>query len=131
MIKTRIVPAMVLVLLAVTLTPSCFKGTTVDLNSDLEITRAVSFASDVNPILQKSCSLSGCHSSNGIAPDLSADKAFLSLTTSDYLDINNPENSELYGFVSGKITPAMPIGGADPAISAMILAWIKQGAQNN
>jgi hypothetical protein len=62
---------------------------------------------------------------------LSADKAFLSLTTSDYLDINNPENSELYGFVSGKITPAMPIGGADPAISAMILAWIKQGAQNN
>lgn len=134
MIKKRIVPvlmALTAVLLAVFFMPGCFKGTTVDLSSDLEITRDVSFANDVNPLLQKNCSLSGCHNTGGIVPDLSTDQAYLSLTTSDFLDLNTPEDSELYGFVSGKITPAMPIGGADPAIAAMILAWIKQGAQNN
>ena len=131
MIKKSIVLTMAIISLAVFFTSGCYKGTTVDLSSDFAITRDVSFATDVAPIFEKSCSLSGCHNANGIVPDLSNGKAYLSLTTSDYLDIENPENSELYGLVSGKITPAMPIGGQDPAIAAMILAWIQQGAQNN
>jgi hypothetical protein len=75
--------------------------------------------------------LSGCHSSGGIVPDLSPGKAYISLTTSDYLDLENPENSELYGLTSGQLSPSMPPKGADPTIAATILAWIQQGAQNN
>ena len=126
----RIALALVISLIAVFYT-SCYKVTTVDLRSDTAITRDVSFAADVLPIFEKSCAISGCHVTNGQTPDLSADKAYISLTTSDYLDLEVPENSEIYGLTSGKLTPAMPIGGSDPAIAAMILAWIQQGAQNN
>jgi hypothetical protein len=131
MIKKSIVIAVAIVSLVVFFASGCYKSTTVDLNTNLEITRDISFATDVVPILENRCSLSGCHNANGVTPNLSTDKAFLSLTTSDYLDLDNPENSELYGLVSGQLTPAMPIGGADPVIAATILAWIKQGAQNN
>jgi len=131
MTKKRIMLALAIVAFAALFAPGCYKVTTVDLRADLEITRDVSFAADVLPIFEKSCSISGCHNANGVAPNLSAGQAFISLTTSDYLDTENPENSELYGFVSGKLTPAMPVGGADPEIAATILAWIKQGAQNN
>lgn len=132
MIKKRLVLAVAIGSLAIFFTASgCYKSATVDLNANLEITRDLSFAIDVLPVLQKNCAISGCHAANGIVPDLSSGKAYLSLTTSDFLDLNNPAESELYGFVSGQITPAMPLGGADPVIAATILAWIKQGAQNN
>ena len=131
MTKKRIVLASAMISLAVLLAPGCYKSTTVDLSSDLEITREVSYTGDIAPIFEKSCSLSGCHNAGGIAPDLSTANAYNSLINSDYLDLDNPENSKLYGFVSGSLTPVMPVSGVDPEIAATILAWIKQGAQNN
>ena len=131
MVKKRIVLVLTILSLAVFFAPGCYKGTTVDLGTDLEITGDVTFAGDVVPIFEKNCSLSGCHSAGGIAPDLSSANAFNTLSNGGYLDLENPENSKLYGFVSGKLTPVMPISGADPQIAAMVLAWIKQGAQNN
>lgn len=131
MTKKRIVLALAVVSFAIFFTSGCYKGTTVDLSSDLEITRDVSFSADVTTIFDKSCNLSGCHSAGGVAPDLTSDKAFTSLSNGGYLDIENPENSRLYGFVSGTLSPAMPVSGADPEIAAIVLAWIKQGAQNN
>ncbi len=131
MTKKRIVPALAIVFLAVFFAAGCYKGTTVDLSSDLEITRDVNFAGDIIPILEESCSLSGCHNAGGIAPNLSSANAFNSLSNGGYLDVANPENSKLYGFVSGRVSPVMPVSGADPTIAATILAWIKQGAQNN
>lgn len=131
MTKKRIVPAMALVTLALIIGAGCYKGTTLDLTQDIEITEEVSFAGDVIPLFEKSCSISGCHNSNGVSPDLSSDKAFNSLTNGGYVDLSNPENSLVYEFVSGKRTPVMPVSGVDPTIAATILAWLKQGAQNN
>lgn len=131
MTKKRIVPAMALVTLALIIIAGCYKGTTLDLTQDIEITEEVSFAGDVIPLFEKSCSISGCHNSNGVSPDLSSDKAFNSLTNGGYVDLSNPENSLVYEFVSGKRTPVMPVSGVDPTIAATILAWLKQGAQNN
>lgn len=131
MTKKRIVPVIGIVLLALILSGGCYKGTTLDLTQDLEITEDVSFAGDVIPIFEKSCSISGCHNSNGVSPDLSSDKAFNALTNGGYIDVSSPENSLVYEFVSGKRTPVMPVSGVDPTIAATILAWIKQGAQNN
>ncbi len=131
MTTERIVLVLAIISLAVFFAPGCYKGTTVDLSNDLEITRDVAFAADIVPLFEKSCSLSGCHSSGGIAPDLSTANSFNALSTGGYIDVDNPENSRLYGFVSGRLTPVMPVSGADPEISALVLAWIKQGAQNN
>jgi hypothetical protein len=129
--RIRIALVSAVFLLAVVFTPGCYEGTVVDLRSDLEITGDVSFSADVIPIFENSCSISGCHNTGGIAPDLSTANAYNSLSNGGYLDINNPEASSLYGYVSGALTPAMPIGGADPVIAATVLAWIQQGAQNN
>lgn len=121
----------VTLLLSMVFVTSCYKVTTVDLSSDLEITRDVTFVGDMVPLLEKNCSLSGCHNTGGISPDLSSVNAYNSLTNGGYINVDNPNASRLYGFVSGELTPAMPVSGVDPEIAALILAWIRQGAQNN
>lgn len=129
--KISIALASAIVLLSVVFTPGCYEGTVVDLSSELEITGDVGFSADVIPIFEKSCSISGCHNTGGIAPDLSTANAYNSLSNEGYFDVNNPEASTLYGYVSGSLSPVMPLSGADPVIAATILAWIEQGAQNN
>lgn len=131
MTKNRIALMLAIMFLAVFFVAGCYKGTTLDLSSDLEITRDVSFATDVIPLLEKNCSLNGCHSSGAISPDLSSGNAYNSLTNGGFVDIENPKSSRIYGLVSGTLTPVMPVSGADPEIAAIILAWINQGAQNN
>lgn len=131
MTKKRIISALTLVSFALLFSGGCYKGTTLDLTSDLEITGDVTFAVNVAPILEKSCALSGCHNANGISPDLSAGKSYNSLVSGQYVDVASPEQSLVYQFVSGNRTPVMPVSGTDPVIAATILAWIQQGAQNN
>jgi hypothetical protein len=129
--KKRIISAIAIVSFAMILLDGCYNGTTLDVRQDVEITGDVSFSGDIIPIFEESCSISGCHNSNGVSPDLSSERAYNSLTNGGYIDVNNPESSLLYEFVSGKRTPVMPVSGVDPTIAATILAWIQQGAQNN
>lgn len=124
-------PAMLLVLLAIIFLGGCYNGTTLDLSQDIEITGEVTFSRDVIPVFEKNCSISGCHNTNGISPDLSSDRAYNALANGGYIDIESPETSLVYEFTSGKRTPVMPVSGVDPTIAATILAWIQQGAQNN
>lgn len=131
MTKKRIIPAIVIVSLAVFFVGGCYNGTTLDLTQDVEITGPVGFTADVIPIFEESCSISGCHNSGGVKPDLSSDRAYNSLINGGYVDVNSPETSLIYEYTSGKRTPEMPVSGADPVIAATILAWIQQGALNN
>jgi hypothetical protein len=131
MTKKGLAVALPIGLLLAFFAPGCYNGTLIDVGATLEITRDVTYTADVVPILEKNCSLSGCHSAGGIEPDLSADKAYGSLTNGGYIEVANPANSRLYGLLSGRLAPTMPVGGKDPEIAAIILAWINQGAQNN
>lgn len=109
----------------------CYKDKTVVFDTGAEITRQVSFSQDIIPIFNSSCNASGCHSAGGKAPDLSATNAFGSLTTGNYFDANAPESSTIYLWMTGKKSTPMPVGGVNKDYNALILAWIKQGAQNN
>jgi hypothetical protein len=109
----------------------CYKDTTVVLDTGSEITRPVSFAADIIPIFNKSCNLSGCHSAGGKTPDLTAANAFNSLSSGNFLNTSDPENSELYLWLTGKKSTPMPVGGINKDYNALVLAWIKQGAKNN
>ncbi len=91
----------------------------------------VSFAESIVPQFTASCSFSGCHSSGAIAPDLTAPNAYNALINGDYININNPEQSELYQWVNGNRNTPMPVSGTDPKIVSSVLSWIEQGAQNN
>jgi hypothetical protein len=117
--------------LAMLLLFGCYKNKTVIFDTGAEITRPVSFSQDIIPIFNSSCNVSGCHASAGKSPDLSAANAFSSLTVGSYLNTDAPEGSSLYQWMTGKKTTPMPVGGINKDYNALVLAWIKQGAQNN
>jgi hypothetical protein len=108
----------------------CYKDRTVILNTG-EITRTVSFSQDIIPIFNNSCNTSGCHSSGGQTPNLSQTSAFNSLITGNYIDKSIPENSIIYQKMTGKRGTPMPVSGVNKDYAAIILAWIKQGTNNN
>lgn len=109
----------------------CYKDKTVIFETGEEITRPVSFVQDLVPIFNTACNGSGCHSTGGIAPDLTAANAYNALAGGNYFSITNPLNSELYLWMTGKKAAPMPLSGPNKDYNALILAWIKQGAQNN
>ena len=109
----------------------CYKDKTVLFDTGEEITRPVSFGSDILPIVNSSCNTSGCHSAGGISPDLSAVNAYTSLSNGGYITNSDPKTSELYLWMTGKKGTPMPVSGVNKDYNALVLAWIKQGALNN
>jgi hypothetical protein len=109
----------------------CYKNKTVIFDTAPEITRPVTFSGDIQPIFSKSCSLTGCHVSGSQSPDLSAANAFNSLIVGNYINKSDPENSVLYLKMTGKRGTPMPVSGSNKDYNALVLAWIKQGANNN
>lgn len=128
--KKTVMWAVVALIFAGTLA-GCYKDRTVPLDTGEEITRPVSFAADIIPIFDKSCSASGCHSAGGKTPILTAAVAYTSLTGGNYVNTNSPKDSELYLWMTGKKGTPMPLSGPDKDYNALVLAWIKQGAINN
>jgi len=121
--------AMLIMMFAIS---GCYKTTTVVKNPGSDITTEMSFASDITPIFTNSCALSGCHVSGGNVPNLSTPNAYKSLTDGSYIKANDPDNSVLILWLTGKKSPVMPLGnGPNEQINAKIYAWIKQGAKNN
>jgi hypothetical protein len=108
----------------------CYKNKTVLFEAP-EITRTVSYAQDIVPIFNTSCNMSGCHANGGIAPNLTESNAYNALTIGNYIDKTTPENSILYQKMSGKRGTPMPVTGSNKEYNALVLAWIKQGANNN
>lgn len=101
------------------------------LEETITIDSQISLQNDIIPIFNANCSVTGCHVSGGVSPDLSSNNAFNSLISGGFINTNVPMNSELYLWVSGQKNTPMPVGGVNPTISATILAWIEQGALNN
>ena len=110
----------------------CYKTSTIVINPGSSINETMSFEKDIIPLFTNSCSISGCHSAGAKVPDLSVANAYKSLTDGNYYKVNDPDNSVLMMWLTGKKSPVMPIGkGPDETINAKIYAWIKQGAKNN
>jgi len=91
-----------------------------------EITEDVSFATDIEPILN-ACSF--CHNSDprGVEPDFTNPNLYNLLINGGYVDTDNPESSRLYAILAAG-------GGhtsSTPDNRNLILAWIQQGAENN
>ena len=96
----------------------------VDLSS---IPDVVSFQDDVIPVFAGSCAISSCHGGTK-TPDLTAENAYFDLSSGNFLNVDNPENSELYKKISGNGSMAQYATDLDRAI---ILKWIQQGAEDN
>jgi len=123
---------LVLVTSIILIIASCTKDTTVPIDNSPAITTSVSFSKDIQPILTKSCAVSGCHSGSQV-PNLSAATAYNALQNGNYINTSAPETSIVYLWLTGKKAVTMPAGSANnPSnINALMLAWVKQGAKNN
>jgi hypothetical protein len=91
----------------------------------------VSFAGDVIPIFQTNCAVSGCHITGGQLPDLTTANAYNSLILGNFVSTSTPKSSPLYRWMAGLETLPMPPSGSNLKNTAIVLAWIEQGAQNN
>jgi len=134
MSKLKIPIALLIISTEILIITGCYKVKTLVIqNSGQEVTNSVSISNEIIPVFNKNCSVSGCHSSGGIKPDLTVEKAYTTLINGNYVDINNPEKSEIYLWLTGKKNTAMPVGSSsNPSnINQLILAWVKQGAKNN
>lgn len=93
----------------------------------VDVPDSVSFNVNILPIFNSSCNVTGCHSKGGIPPNLSAADAYTSLIFFGYVDIDNPEVSEIYQ----KITNGSMKQYATDQDRTLILNWIEQGALDN
>ena len=120
-------------LIIVFVTQGCYKVTTIEVNNSPAIIKIVSFKTDIIPVFNKNCALSGCHGSGGHVPVLLGSNAFSTLTSGNYLNMANPSKSVLYLWLTGKEAVSMPMGAENnPSnINALVLAWITQGAKDN
>ena len=125
-ISFLIVPAVLLTIW----TSGCYYDTVIS-DTSVYSGEEVTFSGDILPIFTSSCSFSECHGSGDEAPDLSEANAYNSLIAGGYIDLDNPELSELYQWVKGNRTTSMPISGTDPKVVSAIISWINQGALNN
>lgn len=91
----------------------------------------ISFANDIIPIFNASCNFSGCHNGGGPSPDLRETVAHESLFSGFYIDTIQPDNSELYLWMTGARGLPMPVEGVNPGYAATVLSWIEQGAKKN
>lgn len=127
----KIVTCLMLMLISSTvILVGCYKDKTVNVEAPA-ITRPVTFSQDILVIFNKSCNLSGCHSAGGQTPNLTPAAAYNSLIIGNYINKTSPENSFIYLKMTGKKGTVMPVGGMNKDYNALILAWIKQGANNN
>lgn len=88
----------------------------------------VSFSADVMPIFNNGCNTAICHGPGAAPPDLSEGNAYNALINGNYVDTDIPESSIIYtSMTTGSMKPYVQ----NPADAEIILAWIKQGAENN
>ena len=128
--KKILVLLMVILITSSVILVSCYKDKTVNVDAPA-ISRTVTFSQDIQPIFTKSCALSGCHSTGGQTPNLTSGAAYNSLIIGNYINKTSPEGSFIYLKMTGKKGTVMPVGGMNKDYNALILAWIKQGANNN
>ena len=87
----------------------------------------ISFATSITPIFNSSCMGSNCHSTGAVAPDLTGGSAYAAIIGGGYVNTFDPQSSILYI----KVNTGSMSGFCTSADAALILQWIKQGAQNN
>ncbi len=86
----------------------------------------VSYSNDMQPFFDAKCT--NCHNGSGIPLNLTSPGSFDALINGNYIDTDNPANSELYT----KIMPGESMSEfASPTEREMTLVWIEEGANNN
>ena len=95
-----------------------------------ELPTNVSFSTDIQPIFTNNCV--ACHGGS-TSPNLTASKAYASLTSNNLVVSGNASGSKLYSRMTGangnSVMP--PSGKLSTSDLNKVLVWINEGAKNN
>ncbi len=86
----------------------------------------VKFSEDIQPIFISNDCIA-CHKTGGTSPDLTEGKAYNSIYPA-LIDSGNPDLSSIYTKPHPSSNHSVKYS---PEQAALVLAWIKQGAENN
>jgi len=86
-----------------------------------------SFKTDIAPLLNTKCALSGCHVAGAQAPDLETAASYNSLVNGGFVNTLIPAQSDLYIMINGDMQVHIP----SAADRQKIYDWIRTGAINN
>ena len=104
-------------------------------NTQEQVQPAISFSTDITPILQASCIInSSCHSgaiNSGANINFDSGAAYACIQAKQLVMVNNPTASLLYVEVNTGIMPKAPYTHLSTTDINNLLTWIKQGAKNN
>lgn len=89
--------------------------------------QAVSFATDLAPIFNTKCALSGCHVSGAHKPYLSTAISYQQVVNGGFVNTMLPKESVLYKMINGEMKEYMP----SAADRQKVYDWIRNGAPNN
>jgi hypothetical protein len=89
--------------------------------------QAVSFKTELVPMLNTKCALSGCHVSGAHKPYLANAVAYQEIVNGGFVNTLVPKESTLYKMINGEMKEYIP----SAADRQKIYDWIRNGALNN
>lgn len=89
--------------------------------------QAVSYKSDIAPMLNTKCAISGCHVTGAHKPFLLTDISYLQIVSGGFIDTNIPKESILYKMINGEMKEYIP----SAVDRQKIYDWIRTGGLNN
>jgi len=104
----------------------CYKDVILPTAAETAPPQYVSFSSDLQPIYNSNCALSGCHVPGSQAPYLTPDLSYQQLL-GGYVNTITPTDSRLYIAINGIMEVHIPLASD----RQKIYDWIRNGAPNN
>lgn len=89
--------------------------------------QAVSFATDLAPIFNTKCALSGCHVSGAHKPYMNTVISYQQVVNGGFVNTMIPKESVLYKMINGEMKEYIP----SAADRQKVYDWIRNGAPNN
>ena len=89
--------------------------------------QAVSYKTDLAPLFNSKCAISGCHLGGAKKPDLATATSYQAIVNGVFVNIIVPKESILYKSVNGSMKEYIP----SAADRQKVYDWIRNGAPNN
>ena len=89
--------------------------------------QAVSYKTDLAPLFNSKCAISGCHLAGAHKPDLPTATSYQSIVNGGFVNIIVPKESLLYKAVNGSMKEYIP----SATDRQKVYDWIRNGAPNN
>ncbi len=89
--------------------------------------QAVSFNTELKPLLQTKCALTGCHVSGARKPYLTADISYQQIVNGGFVNLMVPKQSTFYTQLNREMREYLPAA----TDRQKVYDWIRNGANNN